>query len=42
MLGEIDPKDVKIGMRVKAVWKPIRQRVGSINDIRYFKPIEEG
>jgi uncharacterized protein len=42
MLGEIDPKEVKIGMRVKAVWKPIRQRVGSINDIRYFKPIEEG
>jgi uncharacterized OB-fold protein len=23
MLGEVDPKDVKIGMRVKAVWKPV-------------------
>ncbi len=42
MIGEVDPKDVKVGMRVKAVWKPARERVGSINDIRYFKPIKEG
>lgn len=41
MLGEIDPKDVKIGMRVQAVWKPARNRQGSINDILYFKPIKE-
>jgi uncharacterized OB-fold protein len=41
MLGEVDPKDVKVGMRVQAVWKPARQRVGSINDILYFKPLEE-
>ncbi len=41
MLGEIDPKKVKIGMRVKAVWKPAEERQGSINDILYFKPIEE-
>jgi uncharacterized OB-fold protein len=42
MLGEIDPKKVKIGMRVKAVWKPAEERQGSINDILYFKPIKEG
>jgi uncharacterized protein len=41
MLGEIDPQDVKIGMRVKAVWKPANKRQGSINDILYFKPIKE-
>jgi uncharacterized OB-fold protein len=41
MLGEIDPQEVKIGMRVKAVWKPAEERQGSINDILYFKPIKE-
>jgi len=41
MLGEVDPKEVKVGMRVQAVWKPPRERVGSINDILYFKPIKE-
>jgi len=41
MLGEIDPKEVKIGMHVKAVWKPIEERQGSITDILYFKPIKE-
>jgi len=41
MLGEIDPKDVKIGMRVQAVWKHAKDRQGSINDILYFKPIKE-
>ena len=38
LLGEVDPKDVQMGMRVKAVWKPARQREGSILDIRYFRP----
>jgi uncharacterized OB-fold protein len=41
MLGEVDPKDVKIGIRVQAVWKKPKDRLGSINDILYFKPIEE-
>jgi uncharacterized OB-fold protein len=41
MLGEVDPKDVKIGMRVQAVWKKPKDRLGSINDILYFKPSEE-
>jgi uncharacterized OB-fold protein len=41
MLGEIDPKKVKIGMRVKAVWRPAKERQGSITDILYFKPIKE-
>jgi uncharacterized protein len=40
-LGEIDPSDVLIGMRVKAVWKPVEERLGAITDIMYFKPILE-
>jgi len=40
-LGEIEPKEVKFGMKVKAVWKPKEERVGSITDIKYFKPIRE-
>lgn len=41
MLGEVDPDEVKVGMRVQAVWKSPKERVGSINDILYFKPIKE-
>ena len=38
LLGGVKPEDVQMGMRVKAVWKPPRQREGSILDIRYFRP----
>lgn len=41
MINEIDPEKIKIGMRVKAVWKPAEQRTGSITDILYFKPIDK-
>jgi hypothetical protein len=30
---------LKIGMRVKAVWKPEQEREGAITDIRHWKPI---
>jgi len=36
-LGEINPDEVSIGMRVKAVLKESRE--GNIRDIRYFRPI---
>jgi len=39
LLGEVEPEEVKIGMRVKAVWKPPEEREGAITDIRYFKPL---
>jgi len=39
-LGEVDPQQVHIGMRVKAVWKPENERQGAITDILYFKPLE--
>ena len=37
LIGEVDPDDVKMGMKVKAVFKG--KRIGSIRDIRYFKPV---
>jgi uncharacterized OB-fold protein len=39
LLGEVKPEEVKIGMRVKAVWKPAAERQGAITDIAYFKPL---
>jgi uncharacterized OB-fold protein len=41
-LGEVEPEEVRIGMRVKAVWKPDSEREGAITDILYFKPLQEG
>jgi uncharacterized OB-fold protein len=40
-LDEIDPQQVRIGMRVQAVWKPAPERSGSVTDILYFRPVEE-
>jgi len=37
MLGEVDPEQLRIGMRVQAVFKA--EREGSILDIKYFKPL---
>ena len=39
-LGEVDPAQVHIGMRVEAVWKPAPEREGSILDIRHWRPAE--
>jgi len=39
-LGEIAQEKVKIGMKVEALFKPKEKREGSINDIRYFKPVK--
>jgi len=37
MLGEVDPEQLRVGMRVQAVFK--EQREASILDIKYFKPL---
>ncbi len=37
-LGEIDPGEIEIGLKVQAVFKPASERIGSILDIDYFKP----
>ncbi len=38
-LGEVDPKEVKIGLRVRPVFK--EKGEGNILDIKYFKPIRQ-
>lgn len=40
LIGEADPKRVQFGTRVQASWKRPEDRVGSITDIKYFKPIQ--
>jgi len=40
--GEMSKDEIKIGMKVKAVWKPENEREGSITDIKYFKPLKGG
>jgi uncharacterized OB-fold protein len=40
-LGEVQPDQVTIGMRVQAVWKSVEDREGAITDILYFKPSQE-
>lgn len=38
VLDEVNPKDLKIGMKVKAVWKRPEERNADITDILYWKP----
>ncbi len=40
--GEMTKDEIRIGMRVKAVWKPWEERRGSVLDIKYFAPLREG
>jgi len=39
MLGEVEPEQLAVGMRVQAVFKPKKEREASILDIKYFKPL---
>jgi uncharacterized OB-fold protein len=39
-LGDVDPQAVHTGMRVRAVWRPAKEREGSILDIAYWAPID--
>ena len=39
LLGEVKHENVRVGMKVKAVWKPEKERTGAITDILYYKPL---
>ena len=39
-LSEVNPEKVKIGMHVEAVFKEKKERIGSMLDIKYFKPVK--
>ena len=38
-LGDVQSSALRAGMKVQAVLKPAKERVGSIRDIAYFKPV---
>jgi hypothetical protein len=40
VLGEVSPDDVRAGLQVEALWRPPGERVGSILDIAYFRPLD--
>jgi uncharacterized OB-fold protein len=40
LIGDVEPDQVKVGQRVRAVWRPPEQRKGDITDIAYFAPVE--
>jgi len=42
LLGEVNPDEVSVGMKVEAVWRPKGERQGAITDIRYFRPLRGG
>jgi uncharacterized OB-fold protein len=41
LIQEVKPEDVRMGMRVEAVWKPDGERHGDHEDILYFRPTRE-
>jgi uncharacterized OB-fold protein len=41
LIQECKPEEVRMGMRVEAVWKPDGEREGSHEDIQYFRPTGE-
>ncbi len=41
LIQEAKPDEVRMGMRVEAVWKPDGERQGSHEDILYFRPTGE-
>jgi len=41
LIQECRPEDVRMGMRVEAVWKPDGERQGDHEDIQYFRPTGE-
>jgi len=41
LVGECEAADVRLGMRVEAVWKPHEQWGYGLENIRWFRPIDE-
>ena len=41
LIQECRPENVRMGMRVEAVWKPDGERQGDHEDIQYFRPTDE-
>jgi hypothetical protein len=41
LIQECDPTDVRLGMRVEAIWVDEADRTADLGSIRYFRPIDE-
>jgi uncharacterized OB-fold protein len=41
LLSECKNEDVRIGMRVEALWRPEEEWGFAMENIQYFKPIDE-
>jgi uncharacterized OB-fold protein len=41
LVRKIQPKKMRVGMAVRAVWRPATERRGSITDILYWSPDKE-
>ena len=41
LMSECENSEVRIGQRVQAVWKPSSEWTHAMDNIRYFKPIDE-
>ena len=41
IIDGIDHSEVRVGMRVKAKWKPKNEWKASLENIAYFEPIDE-
>ena len=41
LIGECDAADVRLGMRVEAVWKPSEHRGYGLENIQWFRPLGE-
>ena len=37
----VNPTDLHIGMKLRAVWKPKEERIGCVTDLAYFEPLKE-
>ena len=40
LVADVDPKEVEVGMKVQAVWKPAEEREGAITDIKHWAPVK--
>lgn len=38
---ELPVEEIEVGMRIEAVWRDDSDRKGELNDIAYFRPLEE-
>jgi hypothetical protein len=41
LVQECDPDEVRLGMRVEAVWVPEPDRQANLGNIKYFRPSGE-